>query len=386
MEVGCVCIPHIGAWAIRESAHGATGWAKDGSPLVVIASGRVVAASVGARDDGVEIGMTRARVQTVCPEAMVRPRDAALEVAAWQRVEQRLNQATPYVETIEPGWAFVRPHDASRLAAAVRDLDARAALAPSRIVAQLATGKALDGELLQIQSQHVDTFLRRLSVHALAPEVVPGEVTERLELFGYTTVRAVRQLSRRHLTAQFGEMGAQLHAALHDDDPPVSAYVPPPSINQAYDFEHDQREPGAVEQRVQQLVEQCAEKLDGRTTQRIQVQAEDRRAPTATSARTLRAPTGDRAELTGIATTLLHQLLRPDMRLTRVSVELSALATPTGEQGHLFAHRPGVQKAIRAVEQQHPGVLQRATTHAAAIFDEDRFSFQPVRALEETEG
>ena len=330
--------------------------------------------------------MTRARVQTVCPEATVRPRDAALEVAAWQRVERCLNEATPYVETVEPGQAFVRPHDARRLAAAVQDLGARAALAPSRIVAQLATGKALDGELLQIQPQHVGAFLRRLSVHVLSPDVVPGQVTERLELFGYDTVHAVRHLSRRHLTAQFGDIGARLHAALHDDAPPVSAYVPPPSVGRSHDFEHDQREPGAVEQRVQALIRQCVEELDGQTTQRLQVQIDDRNAPGATAARTLRAPTGDPAELAGIAKTLLHQLLRPDMRLTRAGVELSALATPSGEQGHLFAHRPGVRKAIRAVEQQHPGALQRATTHAAAIFDEDRFSFQPVRALEETEG
>jgi nucleotidyltransferase/DNA polymerase involved in DNA repair len=378
MEVGCVCIPHIGAWAILESAHGAKRSAEASSPLVVIASGKVVAASVGARGRGVEIGMTRTRVQTVCPEATVCLRNAALEVAAWQRVERRLNRATPYVETVEPGQAFVRPHDARRLAAAVQDLDARAALAPSRIVAQLATGKALDGELLQIQPQHVGTFLRRLSVHALSPDVVPGEVTERLELFGYDTVHAVRHLSRRHLTAQFGDIGAQLHAALHDDAPPVSAYVPLSSVGRSHDFEHDQREPGAVEQRVQALIRQCVEELDGRTTQRLQVQIDDRNAPESTAARTLRAPTGDSAELAGIATTLLHQLLRPDMRLTRAGVELSALATPSGEQGHLFAHRPGVRKAIRAVEQQHPGALQRATTHAAAIFDEDRFSFQPV--------
>lgn len=371
-------IPHIGAWAILESEHGGKWSSEAASPLVVIASGKVVAASAEARDRGVEVGMTRARVQTVCPEAIVRPRDMALEVAAWQRVEQRLNQATPYVETVEPGHAFVRPHDASRLAAAVRDLGARAALAPSRIVARLATGKALDGELLQIQSRHVGTFLRRLSVDALSPAVVPGGVTERLELFGYTTVHAVRQLSRRHLTAQFGDLGTQLHAALHDDDPPVSAYVPPSSIRRAHDFEHDQREPGAVEQRVQVLVRQCVEELDGRTAQRLRVQIDDRNAPVSTAARTLRAPTGDPAELAGIATTLLHQRLRPDMRLTQVSVELSALATPSGEQGQLFAHRPGVRKAIRAVERQHPGALQRATTHASAIFDEDRFSFRPV--------
>jgi nucleotidyltransferase/DNA polymerase involved in DNA repair len=346
--------------------------------LVVIASGKVVSASAEARDRGVEVGMTRARVQTVCPEATVRPRDAALERAAWQRVERRLNQATPYVETVEPGHAFVRPHDASRLAAAVQNLGARAALAPSRIAAQLATGKALDGELLQIQAQHVDTFLRRLSVDALSPAIVPDEVAERLALFGYDTVHAVRQLSRRHLTAQFGDRGAHLHAALHDDDPPVSAYVPPPLVCQGHDFDHDQREPGAVEKRLQQLIRQCVDDLDGRTAQRLQVQVEDRNASASTVARTLRAPTGDAVELIGVATTLLHRLLRPDMRLTRVSVELSALAMPSGEQGHLFAHRPGVRKAIRAVERKHPGALRRATTHAAAIFDEDRFSFRKV--------
>jgi len=385
MDVGCVCLSHIGAWAILESEHRADSDESAGAggkdrQIVVFDSGHVVAASPGARGDGVEIGMTRARVGTVCPSATMRLRDPSLEAAAWQRVERRLNRATPYVETVTPGRAFVRPHDISRLAKAVDDLGAQAALAPSRTVAQLAAGKALDGELLQIRPGHVDTFLRRLSVRALAPDFAPEEVAERLELFGYENVEATRQLSRRHLTAQFGDTGAQLHHALHSKDAPVSAYVPPPSIYRAHDFEHDQREPGTVKKRLQDLVKQATDALGARTAQRLLVEVDDRRTSRAVSARTLRAPTSNPSALSGIATTLLHGLLHPAMRLMRVRVELSALATPSGQQGQLFVRRPGVRKAIRAVEQQYPGALQRAVTTAAAIFDEDRFHLERVTA------
>ena len=385
MDVGCVCLPHIGAWAILESEHRADGdkgtsAGRRDRRLVVLEFGRVVAVSSGARGDGVEVGMTRARVETVCPGAAMRQRDPSLEAAAWQRVERRLNRATPYVETVTPGRAFVRPHDISRLAKAVDELGAQAALAPSRTVAQLAAGKALGGELLQIRPEHVDTFLRRLSVRALAPDFAPEEVAERLELFGYENVEATRQLSRRHLTAQFGETGTQLHHALHGDDAPVSAYVPPPSIHRTHDFEHDQREPGAVKKRLQDLVKQATDALDGRTAQRLLVEVDDRRMSRARSARTLRAPTSDPSVLSGIATTLLHALLHPAMRLTRVRVELSALATPSGQQGQLFVQRPGVRKAICAVERQYPGALRRAVTTAAAIFDEDRFRLERVTA------
>jgi nucleotidyltransferase/DNA polymerase involved in DNA repair len=375
MDVGCVCIPHVGAWAIREC-----GGRDDLGDLVVVEAGRVTAASVAAQSAGVETGMTIARVRTICPEATVRPRDPALEAAAWQRVEARLNATTPYVETDAPGRAFVRPHRRDDLARTIEDLDARAALAPSRAVARLAAGKAIRGELLQIEADYVTSFLRRLSVDALGQTVVSPDLAEQLGLFGYDTVHAVRSLSKRHLTAQFGEDGARLHAFLHDDDPPVSAYVPPPSICEAYTFEHDHEEPGRIETVLAELVEEGVQRLDRRTAQRLTVRLEERGKPTQTAARTLREPKEDAGDLAGLASTLLHTLVHDGMRVSAVSVELGALATPTGRQGRLFHERPGVRKAVEAVEQRYPGAVRRVVTEAAAIFDEDQYDFVPVRA------
>lgn len=374
METGCVCIPHIGAWAIRECEQG-------GGPkrLVVVASGRVTAVSAAARADGVEHGMTIARVQTLCPEVSIRPRDPAMEAAAWQRVETRLNRATPYVETEQPGRAFVRPHEIPALARAVNDLGAHAALAPGRSVAHLAAEKALPGELLQIQPDRVPGFLRRLPVHALTAAGMSEEIPEQLALFGYNTVHAVRALSKRHLTAQFGDDGKRLYAFLHENDRPVAAYVPPPSIEAHHAFEHDQTEPGAVEAALASLLDTAAEQLDGRTTRRLAVHLQDRDAPRRIAARTLREPRHG-GDLATIADTLLHTIVHDGMHVSAVGIRLSALATPTGRQGRLFHQRPGVRKAVEAVEQRYPGAVRRAVTQAAAIFDEDRYDFVPVAA------
>ncbi|WP_179862326.1 DNA polymerase Y family protein [Longibacter salinarum] len=374
MDVGCVHIPHVGAWAIRECEG-----QDDLGELVVVESGRVASASVAAQSAGVERGMTTARVRTLCPDVTVRPRDPALEAAAWQRVEARLNEVTPYVETESPGRAFVRPHRRARLAEVIDDLGARAALAPSRSVAQLAAGKAIRGELLKIDAEHVTSFLRRLPVGALAEAVVPADVAEQLALFGYGTVHAVRALSKRHLTAQFGDDGACLHAFLHDDDPPISAYVPPPSICESYTFEHTHDEPGRIETILVELVQDAVKRLERRTTQRLTVRLEERNRQTQTAARTLREPKEDAGDLAGLASTLLHTLVHDGMRVSAVSVELGALATPAGRQGRLFNERPGVRKVIEAVEQRYPGAVQRVVTEAAAIFDEDRYDFVPVR-------
>jgi hypothetical protein len=302
-----------------------------------------------------------------------------MEAAAWQRVETRLNRATPYVETDQPGRAFVRPHEIPALARAVDDLGARAALAPTRSVAHLAAEKALPGELLQIQSDHVPSFLRRLPVHALTAAGISDEITEQLALFGYDTVHAVRALSKRHLTAQFGDDGTRLYAFLQEEAPPVAAYIPPPAIEEQHAFEHDQTEPGAVEAALASLLNDAAERLDGRTTRRLTVHLQDRELHDRTAARTLREPRSGN-DLASLAVTLLRTLVHDAMRVSAVGVRLSALATPTGRQGRLFHQRPGVRKAVDAVEQRYPGAVRRAITHAAAIFDEDRYDFVPVAA------
>ena len=374
MEVVCICIPHFEAWSLRYVESGD----RKAAPLVVLASGRVVAASLEARRAGVEKGMTKRRVESVCSAATIQSREPALEAAVWERVVERLNETTPYVEPVEPGRVFVQPVREEALQEVVEELGARAGQAPGRAVAWLAALKALPGERLQIASEHVAAFLRRLPVEHLAGIGFDPGHAEHLALFGYDTVAAVRTLTKRHLTAQFGEAGARLHAVLHGDDAPVPAYVPPPSIERSRRFEHEQLEPGPLRAALDECLEEAAEALDGRVTGRMTLRLVGRTGPPRGAARLLREPKRTAESLQSLARTLLDDMLDGERSVVELAVELAALGSPETRQAHLFAERPHVRRAIEAVQRRYPGALQRAVTNAAAILDEDQLRFEPV--------
>jgi nucleotidyltransferase/DNA polymerase involved in DNA repair len=369
-----MCIPHFEAWSLRYVESGD----REDAPLVVLASGRVVAAGPEAREAGIEKGMTKRRVEAVCSAATMQPREPALEAAVWERVVERLNETTPYVEPVEPGRAFVRPVREEALREVVSRLGARAGRAPERSVAWLAALKALPGELLQIAPEHVEAFLKRLPVEHLTGTGFDARHAEHLALFGYDTVAAVRTLTKRHLTAQFGEAGARLHAFLQDDDASVPAYVPPPSIERSRRFEHEQLEPGPLRAALDECLEEAAEVLEGRVAGRMTLRLVGRTGPAREAARLLREPRGTAESLRGLARTLLDDMLGTEVPTMELEVELAALASPDTRQAHLFAERPHVRRAIEAVQRRFPGALQRAVTNAAAILDEDQVRFEPV--------
>ena len=369
MTVGCIHIPHYPAWALRRQGSEAS--------LVVVEGGRVVGAGPGAREGGVEVGMTTHRAQSILPDATVLPRDTALEAALWEEIEQKLNATTPYVERDRPGRSFIRPHDEDGLEAVVDEIGAHAALAPTRTDAHLGATKAVAGELLRISSEHACAFRQKLSVHRLTHLGVPEETAERLELFGYDTVAAAADLTKRHLTAQFGDTGKHLYRLLHtDDDPSVAAYTPPPTIEETHRFDLPEGEPGPLKAAIDELLETALEALDGRAAQRLTLRLQCRERGAKVTARILRDPQCSEHALRTTAHTLLDDLLQSDHQVDELTVELGALQQPGGEQGHLFFRRPAVRTAVETVHERYPGVLQRAVLVPDGVFPEDRVRYE----------
>ncbi len=72
-------------------------------PAMVLASGRVVAASTAARSGGVLEGQRRRLAQSMCPEAAVLERDEAVEARGFEPVVAALSDITPWVELQRPG-------------------------------------------------------------------------------------------------------------------------------------------------------------------------------------------------------------------------------------------------------------------------------------------
>lgn len=345
----------------------------------------VVAAAPTLRE--VTPGMPRERALALAPEARVYTRDRRLEAATWEDLLRRLHEFTPRLASEAPGRADLAALSAPALRRLAAACQARVGTGPTRARAHLAARRAAPGAATVVTPGREAAFLARCPVDVLAEAGFDADLPERLTLFGFRTVGALRRLSRRHLTAQFGSDGERLHALLHPPaEPPVPLFVPPPALEARADFlpACDTLDP--LFAALPGLVADAAAQLAGRVAQRVRVTVErDGEAPHGI-VRLLHEPTDQPGLLERSARDLLRRLLAPEVvpaaegtprPVGVLTVALSALATPTPRQASLFVHRPSLAPVVRMVQRRHPGALVRAVPHADAPFTEDAVSFVP---------
>ncbi len=373
MQFGCLYIPAFPAWVFERVDPAA-----QTAPVVVIASGEVVAFSRRLRATGIAQGIPAERAERLAPEGMLlRHRDRPLEQAVWEEVLQEVNTYTPFLEEDRPGRLYVKPF--ADLREVTSGLRAHTAVAPYRSTALLGALRAAEGHVLAIRSHHVRVFLDRFEVERLAELDFSEELIEQLPLFGFATLGAAAELAYRHLRAQFGEEGERFYRLVHpDDDVPLSLYTPPPAVRRAYEFDHPCSEPGEVLPALEYILRQAAAELKGHGAQRVKVTLHDRLRPSAFTCRVLPEASSDPRRLFTTAKTLLEKMLDPGATVQAVELELGSLRTTQAEQVGLFFQRPPVEKAVRAVHRRYPDALRRPVTDPHAAFEEDRASFEPL--------
>jgi hypothetical protein len=145
-------------------------------------------------------------------------------------------------------------------------------------------------------------------------------------------------------------------------------------------FEQAVREPGALEPVLQSLIRAARGRLRDQYCQRIEVKLTRPSGTVHVTSRVLRGLTQDEGVLQQQATILLRQLLHADRSVGELTLVLGSLGRPAAEQGSLFAQRPKIQSAIEAVQRRYPRALLRAQTKPAAVFEEERYWFQPIES------
>ena len=77
------------------------------APVAVLAGNRVLACSHSAREAGVRRGQRRREAQSHCPELILRTRNDAVEIRAFEPVIAALESIAPGVEITRPGLALI---------------------------------------------------------------------------------------------------------------------------------------------------------------------------------------------------------------------------------------------------------------------------------------
>jgi protein ImuB len=235
------------------------------APIAVMAANRVVAASLAAREEGVEPGLRRRAAQARCPSLALVPTDPAREARGFEDVLRAIERFTPLVELTEPGTATFVARGPSRyhggdeafaalVARAVTSVLAErvratgppgVGVADGRFAATLAARTAAARVLrdepgwLVVPGGEAGAFLAPFSVVALADVgVVDRDLPGVFGRLGLRTLAQLAALPAGDVLGRFGPSGLRAHqAAAGLDDRPPGTRPPPPELTVHLPFE-----------------------------------------------------------------------------------------------------------------------------------------------------
>jgi len=356
LATACLRLPEFPAWVREESL-------PTGTPVAIHASERIVACSPPLRRRGLTTGESLDRARVLFPEARFFEQNRYLEEAHWEHVLVLLNEISPHLLPLHPGWALIGVVLRDQLLLVARSLRAALGIAPRRLAAMIASLQALPTDIVEVHAPEVVPFVDAAVVGHLVDLGVGPEIVERLDLLGLHRLGDVARLTRRHLSAQFGKEGKALYELLHPQkESPVPPFIPPPSVTVHREIDPPSVEPGDLEPVLELLIRDGIIGLGGLNTQRVTLRLDGPhpRSPRL-ARRILKEPTGRSQAIAAAATTLLRSLLHPDISTATMTLELGGLVQPAVVQGSLFDDRPDLQETVRRLNTRFPDTLYRIT-------------------------
>lgn len=297
-----------------------------GRPVVVggPADGRgvVAAASYEARRYGIHSAMPSREASRRCPHAVFLRPDMARYREASREVFAIFHEVTDLVEPLSVDEAFLDVTDnhlglvhgvevarwLRREIKARTGLTASAGVAPSKLVAKIASDQDKPDGLTVVPPSRVRSFLRPLPVTRLWG--VGPRMAERLRVLGLRRIGDVADADPKGLEEALGRMGPMLHRMARGDDPrPVRPRRARKSRGAERTFSEDVADRGVMTTRVVELAERVAEGLRKASQSARTVTLKVRYADftTVTRAHTLPEPTDEPGVVAAAAVSLLDR-------------------------------------------------------------------------------
>jgi len=360
-----------------------------GRPVVVGGAGTrgvVMSASYEARTFGIRSAMPAVRARRLCPEAVFVPPDFDAYKAHSNRFREVLLAVTPLVEPISLDEAFLDVAGAYRLfgepekiAEKVRrevleevGVSCSVGVAPSKLVAKLASEAAKPDGLVVVPADGVPRFLDPLPVRALWGV---GEKTgETLSRLGVRTVGDLARTPPSVLGRLIGEQHAVdlIDLARGLDERPVVPYEAPKSVSHEETFDRDRDDERELLREALALSQKVAARLreDGYRARTVTLKIRLANFTTLTRSRTLPAPTDVAADLYQVIGELFGALPGARRRVRLLGVAATGLAPAGQEQLALLrGERWGdVERAVDRIERR----FGQGSAMPAALLDRHR--------------
>jgi protein ImuB len=269
-------------------------------PVVVLHANRVVAHSLAAAAEGIQLGHRRREAQARCPQVRLEQLDTARDARAFDQVVQAVGQMVPRLEITEPGTLTFMARGPARyfggeaaMAATVTQVAAEAmgvslaavggfgvGVADGRFAAAVAAREAVGGGPMVVPAGPAATaaFLARRPVRLLAEVAdAPPEFVHLLHRLGLHRLGQVAELPSVHFSARFGAMGRFAHQLARGGDQRLpGTHDPPVGMQVQQVFDQPVHHSDVLVFVARQLADQLAAVLadGGRVCTRLVVQVE----------------------------------------------------------------------------------------------------------------
>ena len=360
-----------------------------GKPVVVGGAGTrgvVMSASYEARGFGIRSAMPAVRARRLCPDAIFVPPDFESYKAHSNRFREILLSVTPLVEPISLDEAFLDVSGAlllfgepEAIARKVRrevqdgiGVRCSVGVAPTKLVAKLASAGAKPDGMVVVRADGVDTYLDPLPVRALWGV---GEKTA--ETLGRLGVRTVGDLGRTPVGVLARLMGEQHAQDLRDlargvDDRTVVPYEAPKSVSHEETFDRDLDDQRELLREVLSLSQRVAARLreDGFRARTVTLKIRLANFTTLTRSRTLASASDVAADLYQVVGELFAALPGARRRVRLLGVAATGLVQAGEEQlVMLRSERWGdVERAVDRIDRR----FGRGSAVPAALLDRGR--------------
>ena len=360
-----------------------------GRPVVVGGAGArgvVMSASYEARACGVRNAMPAVRARRLCPEVVFVPPDFESYKAHSNRFRERLLAVTPLVEPIALDEAFLDVSGAHLLFGEPSEIGSRirrdvraevgvscsVGVAPTKLVAKLASRTAKPDGLVQVPAGRVLAFLDPLPARALWG--VGAKTMETLSRLGVKTVGDLARTPPVVLARLLGDQHARDLQALARgvDERAVVPYEPPKSVSHEETFERDLDDDDELLREILALSQRVGARLreDGYRARTVTLKVRLANFATLTRSRTVDPATDVGADLYQITSELFRKLPGVRRRIRLLGVAGTGLVAAGEEQLALLRGErwSQVERAIDRIERR----FGRGAALPAALLDRRR--------------
>lgn len=331
-----------------------------GLPVVVgglsKSRGVVAAANYEARKFGVFSAMPMSQASRLCPDLRILPVNMALYVSVSRQIHEIFNRYTPEIEPLSLDEAFLDVSSSLKLFGSAAEIARRikedikrelrlvvsAGIAPNKFVAKIASDFDKPDGFVVVEEEDMQAFLDPLPVKRIWGV---GKKTEiRLNNYGISTIKDLRQQSPRWLMDRFGKQGDHIYRLANGQDKrEVISDAKAKSISSENTFMEDISDNETLIAYLSHLTEQVAARLreKDRKGKTVHVKIRFHDFTTITRSKTLPESTNQTQQIWQAAKSLFNTAMagtssgRVAVRLLGVGV--SGFSNDTVHQGDLFS-------------------------------------------------